>query len=74
MKKLKLRWKDYYRRYIGFSVMLLGAALVIEHYITYGGTMHYTLCDHGLAGVILFVIGALAAGLKAGHHAKKETK
>lgn len=44
--------------------MVLGAGLSIEHYITYGGTMHYTLADHGVAGVILFIIGAVMAGLR----------
>lgn len=61
-----MKWKDYYRRYLGFAIMVLGGGLMLEHYITYGGTLHFTGFDHGVVGLILVVLGALAAGLKPG--------
>ncbi len=65
------RWKPYYRRYIGFSTVVLGFGLMIEHYISYGGTLHFTAIDHGVVGLILIVAGALAAGLKPGQKVKR---
>jgi len=44
--------------------MLTGVGMTLEHYITYGGSLHLTPVDHGAIGVILFVVGALLASLR----------
>lgn len=61
-----MTWKPYHRRYLGFVAFLAGGGLILEHYISYGGTLHFTGFDHGVVGLILVVLGALAAGLGPG--------
>ncbi len=65
------RWKPHYRRYLGFTAVVSGFGLMLEHYISYGGTLHFTGIDHGVVGLILIVAGALAAGLKPGQKVKR---
>ena len=64
VSKVKGWYKPYYRKYVGFVVMLTGFGMTMEHYITYGGSLHLTPVDHGAIGVILFVVGALLASLR----------
>jgi len=64
VSKVKGWYKPYYRKYVGFVVMLTGFGMTLEHYIHYGGSLHLTLIDHGVIGVILFVAGALLASLR----------
>lgn len=55
-------WKPYYTRYLGFTGIITGVGLMLEHYSHYGLSMHYWPVDHGLVGLLLVVAGALAAG------------
>ncbi len=59
-------WKGYYTRYLGFTGVATGLGLMLEHYTTYGLTLHYWPVDHGLIGLVLVIAGALAAGGKRG--------
>jgi len=54
------------RLWAGLALVLGGAGLILVHYIDAGGTLHFTFPDHGTAGLILVIIGALLAGLKPG--------
>jgi hypothetical protein len=54
------------RFWVGLALVLGGAGLILVHYIDSGGTLHFTFPDHGTAGLILVIIGALLAGLKPG--------
>ena len=54
------------RFWVGLALVLGGAGLILTHYIDYGGTLHFTFLDHGTAGLILIIIGALLSGLKPG--------
>lgn len=64
-----MNW-TYTRRWLGFATMVTGGGLILEHYISYGWTAHWTLNDHGVVGAVLFIIG-VALGLgKPGTRAK----
>ncbi len=54
------------RFWVGLALVLGGAGLILVHYIDSGGTLHFAFPDHGTAGLILVIIGALLAGLKPG--------
>jgi len=58
-------WFNQHRYWVGFSIMPCGWGLVLEHYIRYGETLHYTFPDHGLVGLVLILAGALLGGKKA---------
>jgi len=59
------------RFWIGLASVLSGASLILIHYIDYGGTLHFTFPDHGTAGLLLVIIGALLAGLRLGVKRKR---
>jgi len=54
------------RFWIGMASVVAGFGLILVHFIDYGGTIHFTFPDHGVAGILLVVIGGLLAGLKPG--------
>ena len=60
------------RFWVGLACVLGGSGLMLIHYIDYGGTLHLTFPDHGTAGLILIIIGALLAGLKPGVNRRKK--
>jgi hypothetical protein len=64
--KKKLLYLLAQRFWVGLALVLGGAGLILIHYIDYGGTLHFAFPDHGTAGLILVIIGALLAGLKPG--------
>ena len=68
MKALKkiLQYLAGQRFWIGLASVIGGFGLILVHYIDYGGTLHFTFLDHGIAGIVLVIIGALLAGLKPG--------
>ncbi|MBM2832428.1 MAG: hypothetical protein HW414_1480 [Dehalococcoidia bacterium] len=66
-----MKWKPYYTRYLGFTAVIAGGGLMLEHYITYGLTLHYWPVDHGLVGLVLVVAGALAAGGRRGENTRR---
>jgi len=65
-----MKWKPYYTHYLGFTAVVAGGGLMLEHYINYGLTLHYVWppVDHGLIGLLLVIAGAIAAGGKGGEH------
>lgn len=65
---MKANW-SYARRWAGFAALAAGGGLLLEHYISYGFTLHFTPLDHGLLGLILILGGALLAGGRPGRHA-----
>ncbi len=64
--KKKLLYLLAQRFWVGLALVLGGTGLILTHYIDSGGTLHFTFPDHGTAGLILVIIGALLAGLKPG--------
>ena len=68
MGRVRDNW-SYARRWAGFALLAAGGGLLLEHYISYGFTLHLTPLDHGVLGLILVVLGALGAAGRPDRHA-----
>ena len=66
-----LKWLLEQRFWVGMTMVLSGAGLILIHFIDYGGTIHFTFPDHGTAGIILVILGGLIGGLKPGERRQK---
>jgi len=60
----------YIRRWLGLALVLGGTGLVAVHYIDWGWTAHLAFPDHGIVGMILFIIGVILGLGKPGTRAK----
>lgn len=59
----------YARRWGGFALVFTGLGLLLEHYVSYGFTLHLAPLDHGVLGLILILGGALLASGRPGRRA-----
>jgi len=60
----------YARRWLGMALVAGGAGLMAVHYMDYGWTAHLTFPDHGIAGLVLVIIGAILGLGKPGTRAR----